>query len=95
MDSEITLHGSDNENINSESYGYSQAVSGLIPMTDEYDKMFTAECKYWNTFKQDNSELWKKQLKRFRYIRGTIFTDRLLKCIKWCTKNIDVIRTME
>jgi len=86
MDEEITLHGSDNKNRNSETYGYSQAVSGLIPMTEEYDRMFTSECKYWYQFKQENPDLWKKQLKRFQYTRGTIFTDRLLKCLKWCNK---------
>lgn len=86
MNEQITLHGSDNEHRNSETYRYSQAVSGLIPMTDEYDRMFTAECHFWSNFKKNNPQLWKKQLNRFRYTRGTIFTDRLIKCLKWCNK---------
>ncbi len=86
MDEEVTKHGSHNEGLE-ERTGYCQAVSGLCEMTPEYDQMFTAEGRYWFNFKQTNCELWKSRLKHFKRTRGTIFTERLLKCIKWLYKN--------
>ena len=80
-----TKHGTDNEGLEDKK-GYCQAVSGLCDMTEEYDHMFTAEGKYWNKLKQANPDLWKAQVKRFKQTRGTIFTERLLKCIKWLIK---------
>ena len=79
-------HGTDNEG-RKDKAGYCQAVSGLCEMTEEYDRMFTAEGRYWLNFKQANPNLWKGQVQRFKQIRGTIFTERLLKCIKWLNKN--------
>lgn len=83
---EITQQGTDNEGQENKK-GYSQAVSGLCDMTEEYDRMFTAEGKYWNKFKEQTPDLWDSQLARFRHTRGTIFTNRLLECIKWLNRN--------
>ena len=82
----MTEHGTHNEGKETQT-GYCQAVSGLCEMTEEYDRMFTAEGKYWNKFKQDNPDLWKAQVQRFKQTRGTIFTARLLTCIKWLDKH--------
>ncbi len=48
-----------------------------------HERMLNAEGKYWNKFKQEKPELWEAQLARLQQTRGTIFTERLLKCIKW------------
>lgn len=78
-------NGTDNEGQENKK-GYCQAVSGLCEMTPEYDRMFTAEGKCWQKYKQNNPDMWNKKIKRFEHTRGTIFTERLLKCIKWIEK---------
>jgi len=79
---EPTLNGTHNEGME-EKNGYCQAVSGLTEMSMTHERMLNAEGKYWNKFKQANPDLWKAQVQRFKQTRGTIFTERLLKCIKW------------
>lgn len=73
------LHNEGKENRS----GYCQAVSGLCDMTNEYDRMFTAEGKYWMQYKHENPDLWKAKLRRLEHTRGTVFITRLVKCIKW------------
>jgi hypothetical protein len=80
-----TVYGSDNEGMKYEK-GYCQTVSGLGEMTDDHHRMFTAEGRYWRELKQDK-KLFKIVLIRLRHTRGTIFTNRLLKCIKWLDKH--------
>ncbi|MCU7835358.1 MAG: hypothetical protein KZQ83_08895 [gamma proteobacterium symbiont of Taylorina sp.] len=87
MDEEISNHGTHNEAMEDRT-GYCQAVSGLCEMTDEYDQMFTTEGRYWCQFKKDNPNLWQTKLSRLKLTRGTIFVNRLLKCIKWLDRNI-------
>jgi hypothetical protein len=81
----IEKHGEHNEKMQSKK-GYCQCVSALCEMTAEYDAMFTSEAKYWLEFKRANPLLWKSKLKRLKTKRGTIFVDRLLKCINWLNK---------
>ena len=59
----MTKYGRDNEG-QEENTGYTQAVSGLCKMTEEHDRMFTAEGKYWLKFKQNKPELWKAQVQQ-------------------------------
>jgi len=80
-----TVHGSDNKGMEDHN-GYYQAVSGLCDMTDEHHRMLTAEGRYWRNLKQDK-EVWKIVVTRLKHTRGTIFTARLLRCIKWLDKH--------
>ena len=57
MDYEITKHGADNEGLQN-NFGYCQAVSGLHPLTDEYDAMLTAEGKFWLKLKLSNPVMY-------------------------------------
>ena len=77
-----TKHGAHNEGLEHPT-GYCQAVSGLCPMTDGFDRMFSAEGRYWMKYKRDNPDKWKAKLSRLKHTRGTVFTNSLVKCIKW------------
>ena len=87
-----TLNGIDNKEME-EKIGYCQSVSGLTDMSMKHDKMLQAEARYWDRFRDITPELWPAQLAQLQHTRGTIFTERLLKCIKWLNKKPEVWAT--